>query len=99
MSESFFTLFSALNSCGYDAGLAESLPVRQAITSDLLAITQKSQTASSSRDAICQFWTEHKGANGEMDVSQYVSLALELSNPPAFTTEIPEGDMPPDAAY
>jgi tetratricopeptide (TPR) repeat protein len=99
VSESFFTLFSALNSCGYDAGLAESLPLRQAVVSDLMAITQQSQNAANSRDAICQFWREHKGANGENDVSQYVSLALELSNPPAFTSEIPEGDMPPDAAY
>lgn len=99
VSESFFTLFSALNSCGYDAGLAESLPVRQAITSDLLAITHKSQNASNSRNTICQFWMEHKGANGENDLSQYVSLALELSEPPAFKPEIPEADMPPDAAY
>lgn len=79
--------------------MAEALPLRQAVSSDLLSITQQSQEAARSRDAICQFWSEHKGANGANDVSQYVSLALELSDPPAFTTQIPEGDMPPDAAY
>ena len=99
VSESFFTLFSALNSCGYDSGLADSLELRQAVRADLLAVTQKSPEAARSRDGICQFWNEHQPANGTNGISQYVSLALELSEPPAFTTEIPEGDMPPDASY
>jgi tetratricopeptide (TPR) repeat protein len=99
VSESFFTLFSALNSCGYDSGLGDSLNIREAVKADLLAITQRSPEAARSREAICQFWKEHQPANGANAISQYVSLALELSNPPAFTTEIPEADMPPDAAY
>ena len=33
------------------------------------------------------------------DVSQYVSLGLELNHPPEFATRLPEADLPPDAAH
>jgi tetratricopeptide (TPR) repeat protein len=90
---------AALNSCGYDSGLQESLPLRQAVRSDLLATVQNSPEARHSRDAICQFWKEHQPSDTENDVSQYVSLGLELSAPPAFSTKLPEADLPPDAAH
>ena len=72
---------------------------REAVKADLMAMTQRAPEASRSRDAICQFWKEHRPANGANAISRSVSLALELSNPPAFTTEIPETDLPADAAY
>lgn len=79
--------------------MQDSLPVRQAVRADLLTIVQASPDAKRTRDAICQFWNEHQTAGTENDVSQYVSLALELNNPPAFATRIPEADLPPDAAH
>ncbi|HEX5435427.1 MAG TPA: DUF4932 domain-containing protein, partial [Candidatus Angelobacter sp.] len=95
----FFTLMSALNSCGYDSGLANSLPVRQAVRSEIFTTVQHSPEAAHARDAICQFWKDHEDPAGQGDVSQYVSLALELNNPPDFSTKLPDADMPPDAAY
>jgi hypothetical protein len=99
VSETFFTLTSALNSCGYDAGMAESLPLREAVRSEVLAAVQQSPDAVHARDAICQFWKEHQSSGRQDDISPYVSLALELNNPPEFSTKLPDGDMPPDASY
>jgi len=90
---------SALNSCGYDSGLQDSLPIRQEVRSEVLATVQQSQKASDARNAICQFWREHQPAGSEHDLSQYVSLGLELSDPPGFATKLPESDLPPDAAH
>lgn len=90
---------SALNSCGYEYGLGDSLPLRQAVRSEVLAAMQQSPEARHSRDAVCQFWKEHQPAGTENDVSQYISLALELSAPPGFATKLPEADLPPDAAH
>ncbi len=99
ISETFFSLGAALNSCGYDAGLAESLPLRQTVREELKAMVQKSPDALHTKDAICEFWREHQiGETGD-DISQYVSLALELDAPPAFDTRLPEVDLPPDAAH
>lgn len=99
ISEASFTLMSALNSCGYDQGLPESLPLRQEVRVELQSTVQRSQKAADARNAICQFWREHQPAGTENDVSQYVSLALELSDPPGFITKLPESDLPPDAAH
>jgi tetratricopeptide (TPR) repeat protein len=90
---------SALNSCGYDYGLEDSLPLRQAVRSELTTAVQQSSEGQHSRDAICQFWKEHQAAGTENDVSQYLSLGLELSTPPGFATRVPEADLPPDAAH
>lgn len=98
ISETFFSLGAALNSCGYDAGVAESLPLRQTVREELQAIVQKSPDALHTRDAICAFWREHQIGDTGNDISQYVSLALELDSPPAFNTRLPEADLPPDAA-
>jgi len=90
---------SALNSCGYDSGFADSLPIRQEVRSEVLATVQRSQKSADARSAICQFWREHQSFGTENDVSQYVSLGLELSDPPGFATKLPEADLPPDAAH
>jgi hypothetical protein len=99
ISETFFTLFAGLNSCGYDAGLAESLPLRQTVREELQEIVQKSPDALRTRDAICQFWREHQVSNPNSDIGQYISLALELGGAPGFGTKLPEADLPPDAAH
>lgn len=99
ISETFFTLMSALNICGYDYGFQDSLPLRQAVRSELVMAMRQSPEAQRSSGAICQFWNEHQAAGTENDVSQYVSLALELSGPPTFATRVPEADLPPDAAH
>ncbi len=98
ISETFFTLTAALNSCGYDAGLSDSLPVRQAIRSELQAILKQSPEAAQAQSSVCAFWQEHDRGN-PADVSQFVSLALQLGEPPLMAPTLPDSDMPPDAAY
>jgi tetratricopeptide (TPR) repeat protein len=98
-SETFFSLFAGLNSCGYEAGMAESLPLRQTVRDEIQAIVQKSPEALRSRDAICTFWREHQAGNANSDIGQYISLALELGPAPLFGTKLPEADLPPDAAH
>lgn len=97
-SETFFSLAAALNSCGYSAGLDDSLPLRQAIRNEIQAIVDKSPAALQARSAICQFWQEHTASDSEGAVSPYISLALNLGRPPLFSPAIPEADLPPDAA-
>jgi len=99
VSETIFSLATALNACGYNAGLDNSLPVRQVVRSEVLQTTRRSPEAAASLSAICQFQREHRPAEAGRDIPQYVSLALELGDPPAFTPAIPESDLPPDAAH
>lgn len=99
VSDTFFTLAAALNSCGYDAGLEESLLLRKAVRAEVEAMTQTSPQAAQARDSFCQFWKDHQPAGTPGDVTQYTSLALELGPPPLFALSVPEADLPPDAAH
>ncbi len=90
---------AALNSCGYDAGLEDSLPLRKAVRAEIQAAVQKSPEAAQARDSICQFWKEHQPQGTSSDITQYISLALELGGPPLFTPSLLEADLPPDAAH
>ncbi|HLK52697.1 MAG TPA: DUF4932 domain-containing protein [Candidatus Angelobacter sp.] len=99
VSETFFSLAAALNSCGYDAGLESSLPVRQAVRAELQSAIQQSAEAKKARNAICQFWIEHQEPGRDNDVTPYLSLALDLGPPPAFAPTLSEADLAPDAAH
>ena len=97
-SETFFSLAAAINSCGYDSGLESSLPLREAVREDVKAAIARSPQAQQTRNALCQFWNEHQQPGTENDVTPYLSLALELGPPPAFSPSLPEADLAPDAA-
>ncbi|HSM88174.1 MAG TPA: hypothetical protein VLT16_18610 [Candidatus Limnocylindrales bacterium] len=99
ISEGFFTLGTALNSCGYDAGLEDSMPLRQTLRTEVQAIMQRSPDARSARDAVCGFWKDHQNGRPAGDLTEYVSLILEVTPPPGFVTKLPEADLPPDAAH
>jgi uncharacterized protein DUF4932 len=90
---------TALNSCGYDAGLDISLSMRAEVRVEMQAALAKSPEATKARDAICFFQREHQAGNTQTDVTQYVSLALNLTEPPDFTTTVPDADLSPDAAH
>ncbi len=94
-SEPLFDLATALNACGYDAGLAESDPVRQRVRDDVNAALLDSSTARDDRDAICRYISDHKISDPANDLAQYVSLAVYLT--PELETSASEADMPPDA--
>ncbi|HMF90894.1 MAG TPA: hypothetical protein VKL40_09635 [Candidatus Angelobacter sp.] len=99
MSETLFTMTTALNSCGYDAGLDDSLPVRKVVRAEVEEAARTSPRAAQARAAVCQFWQEHQPQGTSSDITQYVSLALELGPAPLFPPLLPEADLPPDAAH
>jgi TolA-binding protein len=93
-----FTMAAALNGCGYDAGLENSLPLRQEVRTELQKVLLQSPEAAKAEQTICQFQQEHLPADTQRDIAQYVSLGIELGEPPAFATVVPEAYLPPDAA-
>jgi hypothetical protein len=99
VSETMFSITAALNACGYDVGLDDSLPIRASVRSQVKAITDSLPAATRARDAVCQFWREHQTPDAPGQAAPYVSLGLELGPPPLFATVLPEADLPPDAAY
>ncbi|HLY92806.1 MAG TPA: hypothetical protein VKQ89_06085, partial [Candidatus Angelobacter sp.] len=75
VSETFFSLAAALNSCGYDSGLDASLPLRQAVRGAVKSAVTGSPEAQKAHDAICQFWSDHQQPGRENDITPYLSLA------------------------
>jgi tetratricopeptide (TPR) repeat protein len=96
-SEPLFYVATALNMCGYDAGLAESSPVRQKVRDELNEELAQSAPARDARDALCGFIREHELNGPDRSLAQYVSLALYLSPPPLLTPSVDETELPPDA--
>lgn len=94
-NEPLFALATALNACGYDAGLAESDPVRQRVRDDVNAALLASSTARDDRDALCSYIHDHKLSDPTRNLAQYVSLAVYLT--PTLEPSASEVDMPPDA--
>jgi hypothetical protein len=93
-SETLFSVFTALNSCGYDNELDISSPVRSEVRRELANAVQSSEDVRAAREPLCAFVRDHN----PNDTSQYVSLALNLTNPP-FGPKVREADLPPDANY
>ena len=98
-SESLFSVFAALNACGYDADLASSQPVRQQVRTALAKAAAASEEARAAQSGLCAFYRDHQQPEPGRTLAQYVSLGLYLSEPPKFSLTIPESDLPPDAAY
>ena len=99
VSETFFTLAAALNSCGYDAGLETSMPLRQAVRTEVRTALKQSPEAKQAGNAVCQFWIDHQLPGKDNDVTPYLSLALDLGPAPEFAPTIPEADLAPDAEH
>jgi tetratricopeptide (TPR) repeat protein len=97
-SEPLFQIASALNACGYDAGLDTSAPVRSHVRADINQALAASETARDSRDKLCDYINKHHLNDSGLDVGQYVSLALYLSPPPELTPNLDESQLPPQAA-
>jgi tetratricopeptide (TPR) repeat protein len=96
-SEPLFYLAVALNTCGYDADLSSSAPVRRKIREEINTELQTSAKARDSRDALCSYIQQHTLADGGLNLAQYISLALYLSPPPELTPTVSELDLPPDS--
>ncbi len=96
-SETLFTMSAALNACGYDEGLDESDPVRNHIREEMNRAMVASEEARKSRDQLCLFVAQHRMTGTVKDISQYISLALYLTPPPALETSVELPEMPPDS--
>lgn len=98
-SSSIFTVLAGMNACGFDEDLSASLPVRTQVRQEISANIQKSISAQNALSQLCAFYNDHRQASPTRDLAQYVSLALNLDEPPALTSKLKEADLPPDAAY
>lgn len=96
-SEALFDIAVALNACGYDAGLAQSQPIRQKIRDQVNAAVQASVEAQSTRDQLCAYVRQHELSDSSHNLSQYVSLGLYVTPPPDLTNSVPLTEMPPDS--
>jgi len=96
-SEPLFYIAVALNTCGYDADLAASSPVRSKIREEINAEVAVSAAARTSRDALCTYIRDHTLADSSLNLAQYISLALYLSPPPELTPTADETELPPDS--
>jgi hypothetical protein len=96
-SESLFYVAAALNSCGYDAGLDSSDPVRAHVREQVYTALQGSAAGQDAHEKVCSFIEQHRLSDGSRDLAQYVSLALYLTPPPELTTSVEGSDLPPDS--
>jgi len=98
-SETLFSVFTAMNLCGYDQDLSVSDPLRKQIRSEVAKAAEASPEAKSASQTMCQFYKDHEQPEAWRTLSQYVSLALYLNPIPSFTIRVREADLPPDASY
>ena len=87
-----------MNVCGYDSELAASSPIRADVRADLVAAS-KSPEAAAAAQKMCKFYADHLQDGAAHQLARYVSLALNLGEPPDFAPKVKEADLPPDASY
>jgi hypothetical protein len=95
--EPVFVMAAALNACGYDEGLEDGAPIRKRVRDEINDALAKSEEARAKRDKVCLYIAQHRMSGTERDISQYISLALYLSPPPALETTVELTEMPPDS--
>src|ERR1019366_5268699 len=87
-SETLFTVLTAINTCGYDQELNASDPLRTQIRLEVAKAVKNTAGAQDVIAPMCAFYRQHEAADEARDLSQYVSLALYLEEPPAFTPKV-----------
>ena len=80
---------SALNMCGYDAGLDASAPIRKQVRDEINKALAASEDARTKRDALCLYIAQHRMTGTEQDIAQYISLSLYITPPPEMETTAP----------
>lgn len=97
-SETLFAVLTAINTCGYDQELDVSDPLRSQIRSEVAKAVQETPGTADAVAPLCAIYRERQGTDTSRDLATYVSLALYLQEPPAFTPKVKQADLPPDAA-
>jgi tetratricopeptide (TPR) repeat protein len=95
-NEALFDVLAAVNACGFDQDLGGSVPLRLQLRKEIEHAATSMQ-AQGATENICRFYEEHKLPEAGRTLSQYVSLALFLSDGPVFELKVKEADLPPDA--
>ena len=88
-----FTVVAALNAAGFDVELAAQYhPVRQQVRAALADVDRDLL------ERLQRFYAEHKGAgDDDSEFASYISLALNLTDPPDLTFAFSPELVPPDA--
>jgi tetratricopeptide (TPR) repeat protein len=101
-SQPLFFVMAAMNACGYDAGLSQSLPLRQKIRGEVIKAALSEQAQAALRN-LCGFYEDHQQDNPSRTLSNYVSLALNMTvnmaDGPKLELRTQESDLPPDALF
>lgn len=97
-SQPLFSVMAALNACGYDAGLSDSLPLRAQIRGEVLKAAQSEQAQKALRN-LCAFYQDHQRDTAPRTLSDYISLALNMSEGPKLELRTSEANLPPDAIF
>lgn len=98
-NESVFTVLAGMNTCGFNDDLESSLALRSQIRSEIKVAVEKSPSAQEAVAKLCRFYLDHQQPDASRQLAQYVSLALNLGEPPALTPKSKEADLPPDSVY
>ena len=96
-SETLFTVLTAINTCGYDQELSASDPLRTQIRLEVAKAVANTAGVQEVVGPMCLFYRQHQVPDPARDLSHYVSLALYLQEPPAFTLKVKQAELPPDA--
>jgi tetratricopeptide (TPR) repeat protein len=97
-SQSLFSVMAAINACGYDADLAQSIPLRLRIRAEVLNAAQSPQAQSALRN-MCAFYEDHQQENASHTLSNYISLGLNMQDDPGLALRTKESNLPPDAIF
>src|ERR1700691_2646165 len=82
-SEALFTVLTSINTCGYDQELSVSDPLRAQIRSEVAKAIENTAGAQDVVAPMCLFYRQHQSGDPSRDLSEFVSLALYLEEPPA----------------
>jgi tetratricopeptide (TPR) repeat protein len=97
-SQSLFSVMAAINVCGYDADLSQSIPLRQQIREEVLKAAKSPEAQSALRN-LCAFYEDHRQDTAAHTLSNYASLGLNMADAPTLELRTKESDLPPDAIY
>jgi tetratricopeptide (TPR) repeat protein len=98
-SETIFSVLAALNACGYDRDLTTSDATRSNVRAEMQRNLENSEEAQNARAAVCDFYLSHVASkDANLNLSQYISLALYMDGAPHFMPRLKVEELPPDAA-
>ncbi len=96
-NETLFSVVAAISHCGYAAGAGT--PQRLQVLAEIAVSVGNSEQAKTDSRELCVFYADHRQPDPNLDLAQYVSLALNMGEPPKFDLKVKEADLPPDATY